>query len=195
MFPPDKLRLLYKNSTAITKSQFRQGNDAECDFHLSALQRQWQFMKSPVNTHYYFSVCLVGHWVRHSAPRPWNSTAAIKLQQDRWGETLTASILIHFQLLVCLHGFAPVSDRRSISRRRGEEGEGGRSILIMKQVSWMNILCGMAAAAHVLGANWWTNSHRFSSSWLLLKSELIYFGNIRSRREILRFFSCFLSDE
>lgn len=73
-------------------------------------------------------------------------------------ETLTASILIHFQLLVCVYGFASVSDWRSISQRRGEEEEGSGSILIIKQVSWMNILCRMAAAVFVLCTNWWTNA-------------------------------------
>lgn len=79
-------------------------------------------------------------------------------------ETLATSILIHFQLLVRLYGFASVSDRRSISQLRGEEEEESGSILIIKQVSWMNILCEMAAAVcslHKLMSQQMQPSHKF----------------------------------
>lgn len=79
-------------------------------------------------------------------------------------ETLATSILIHFQLLVRLYGFASVSDRRSISQLRGEEEEESGSILIIKQVSWMNILCETAAAVcslHKLMSQQMQPSHKF----------------------------------
>lgn len=63
------------------------------------------------------------------------------------------SILIHFQLLVCLYGFGCTSDRRSISERRPEEEGGSGSILIIKQVSRMNIWCGTTTTVFVCSSS------------------------------------------
>lgn len=53
------------------------------------------------------------------------------------------SMATRFQAKVCLHDFDLVSDRRSITQLRGGGGaeEEGRSILIIKQLSGMNISC------------------------------------------------------
>lgn len=84
-------------------------------------------------------------------------------------ETLATSILIHFQLLVRLYGFASVSDWRSISQLRGEEEEESGSIVIIKQVSWMNILCGTAAP--VCSLHKLQPSHKFHLYWLLVDQK------------------------
>lgn len=71
------------------------------------------------------------------------------------------SMATRFQAKVCLHDFDLVSDRRAITQLRGGGGGGaeeeGRSILIIKQLSGMNISCQEADDLLVLRS---VTSHR-----------------------------------
>lgn len=134
-----------------------------------------------VNTHIIISasVCCNAQW--DTQPSALKINCSHKTATGQRKETLTASILIHFQLLVCLYGFASVSDRGSISQRRRGDEEGGGSILIIKQVSWMNILCGTAAAVFVLFTKRWTNGCSRRTSYIFtgcLWSKCIAFSSI-----------------